>query len=279
MNSVMMRTINSKISNSLWHAIERRHVRTGESIPHILSRALADYLEVDHNTLFQVSTTGALVEGLYQGEVTVGELKRHGDFGLGTFNNLDGEMIVLDGKFFHAGPDGEVNEVHNDVLSPFAVVTHFVPEKSVEVADCANMATLLSTVDNLRNSDNIFFAVRVDGEFETVRTRVACKQEEGVRLLNATATQAEFKYENIEGSLIGFWTPEYVKTLNVPGYHFHFLTKDQRFGGHLLECSAKSLQVRIQHEGNFRMSLPETSAFLKADFSRDTSGELLQAEK
>lgn len=45
--------------------------------------------------LFQYSTLEALLGGVYDGEVTVGELLTHGDFGLGTFNSLDGEMIIL----------------------------------------------------------------------------------------------------------------------------------------------------------------------------------------
>lgn len=274
-----MRSLNSKISNSLWQALESRHKSTGESLSHIVSQALADYLQVDQSTLFQISTTGALVEGLYQGEVSVGQLRQHGDFGLGTFNNLDGEMIVLEGKYYHAGAGGQVNEVSDDVLSPFAVVTHFVPEKKVEITDCPNLGALLSKIDRLRCSENIFFAIRVDGEFESVRTRVVCKQQEGVRLVDATADQAEFEFHNVIGSLVGFWTPEYVKTINVPGYHLHFLTLDRRVGGHLLDCTAKKLRVQIQHEGDFRMSLPETSGFLKADFTTDTSAELLKAEK
>ena len=52
------------------------------------------------HTLYQVSTAIALVEGIYQGAVRVGTLREHGDLGLGTFENLDGEMIIVDGHFF-----------------------------------------------------------------------------------------------------------------------------------------------------------------------------------
>jgi len=79
------------------NALETRVRTTGEPLNHIVMRALADHLEVPHATLFQVSTSGALVEGISQGVVTVGELKRHGDLGLGTFADLDGEMVVVDG--------------------------------------------------------------------------------------------------------------------------------------------------------------------------------------
>lgn len=274
-----MHPIHCNVSNSLWRSLQERQHTTGESVQHIVRQALADYLQVDHRTLFQISTTGALVEGLYKGEVTIGLLKQYGDFGLGTFNDLDGEMVVLDGKFYQVHSDGLATEVTDDVRSPFAVVTHFTPEKTIELEGCSDLATMLSQIDQLRSSDNIFFAIRIDGSFDYVRTRAVAKQEEGSRLLDAAATQPEFEFHSVVGTLVGFWTPEYVKTINVPGYHLHFLTADKKAGGHLLECAAKRVQVQMQHEGDFRMSLPETPEFLQADFSRDTSIELLQAEK
>lgn len=274
-----MHSIHCKVSNSLWRSLEDRQRSTGESLHHIVRQALADYLQINHSTLFQISTTGALVEGLYKGEVTVGVVKQHGDFGLGTFNDLDGEMVVLDGRFYQVRSDGKAHEVTDDVLSPFAVVTHFVPELTVELTDCPNLDTMLTKIDQLRNSENIFFAIRVEGNFDYIRTRSVAKQEEGVRLVDAAATQPEFEFHHVVGTLVGFWTPEYVKTVNVPGYHLHFLTADKRAGGHLLECATASVQVQIQHEGDFRMSLPETADFLKADFSRDSSIELIEAEK
>ncbi|MBV9386608.1 MAG: acetolactate decarboxylase [Chroococcidiopsidaceae cyanobacterium CP_BM_ER_R8_30] len=275
----MTHSIHCKVSNSLWRAIEERQRLTGESLQHIVRQALADYLQVEHSTLFQISTTGALVEGLHQGEVTVGLLRQHGDFGLGTFNDLDGEMVVVDGCFYQVRSDGKVYAVTDEVRSPFAVVTHFVPERTHDLTDCPDLATLLAKLDQLRLSENVFFAIRVEGNFDYVRTRAVAKQEEGVRLVEAAATQPEFEFHSVSGTLVGFWTPESVKAVNVPGYHLHFLTADKQAGGHLLECAATQVRVQIQHEGDFRMSLPETEAFLKADFSRDTSTELLQAEK
>jgi acetolactate decarboxylase len=56
--------------------------------------------EVVHHTLYHVSTATALVEGIYQGAVRVSTLREHGDLGLGTFEALDGEVIVADGHFF-----------------------------------------------------------------------------------------------------------------------------------------------------------------------------------
>jgi acetolactate decarboxylase len=72
---------------------------------------------LDNHTLYQVSTAIALVEGVYQGAVRVGTLREHGDLGLGTFVDLDGEMVIVDGHFFQVRSDGTVREVDDSVLS------------------------------------------------------------------------------------------------------------------------------------------------------------------
>src|SRR5438067_9292392 len=118
-----------------------------------------------HQTIYQVSTATALVEGIYQGAVRVGTLREHGDLGLGTFEDLDGEMVVLDGQFFQVRSDGSVRECGDDVLSPFAVVTRFAPETKVILPECPDLSHLTTRFDALRHSENVFFALRVDGHF------------------------------------------------------------------------------------------------------------------
>src|ERR1700747_1993275 len=123
-----MPQLNATISPGLWRALLDYAEKTQESVAHIVRKALADYLQVAHHTLYQVSTATALVEGIYQGAVRVGTLRKHGDLGLGTFENLDGEMVIVDGHFFQVRSDGSVRECSDDVLSPFAVITRFAPE-------------------------------------------------------------------------------------------------------------------------------------------------------
>jgi len=234
--------------------------------------------EVAHHMLYQVSTATALVEGIYEGAVRVGTLREHGDLGLGTFENLDGEMVIVDGHFFQVRSDGSVRECGDDVLSPFAVITRFAPDAIETTDQCPDMSHLTSRFDALRNSDNIFFALRVDGQFDYVHTRAMCRTEEGVPLLQAAAVQPEFEFHDVSGTLVGFWTPEYAKTLNVPGYHLHFVSTDRKSGGHLLQCRGANLRLQIQREGDYRIALPETEDFLKADLRRDPAADLAKAE-
>ena len=273
-----MPQFNATISPGLWRVLLDYAERTQEPLAHIVSKALAEYLQVSHHTLYQVSTATALVEGIYQGAVRVGTLREHGDLGLGTFENLDGEMVVVDGHFFQVRSDGSVRECDDDMLSPFAVVTRFAPEPAVMLDQCPDLSQLTSRFDALRDSDNFFFALRVDGPFDYVHTRAMCRTEEGVPLVQAAAVQPEFELHDVSGTLVGFWTPEYAKTLNVPGYHLHFVSADRKSGGHLLQCRGSNLRLQIQREGDYRIALPETEDFLKADLRRDPSADLTQAE-
>ena len=273
-----MPQLHCTISHGLWQALHQHHATTGESLGHIVRTALAEYLQVSHSTLFQVATSAALVQGVYQGAVRVGTLREHGDHGLGTFEHLDGEMVVVDGHCFQVRSDGSVHEVADDVLSPFAVVTHFVPQTTIGLDDCPDLAHIMATCDRLRHTDNCFFAVRVDGHFDYVKTRAMCKTAEGVPLVVAAAHQPEFAYENLAGTLVGFWTPEYAKTVNIPGYHLHFLSHDHQRGGHLLQCRGRQLRLQLQREGVLSIAMPETEAFLKADLRQDPSANLERAE-
>jgi acetolactate decarboxylase len=230
------------------------------------------------STLYQVSTATALVEGIYQGAVRVGALREHGDLGLGTFEDLDGEMVVVDGRFFQVRSDGSVRECDNDVLSPFAVVTRFTPDASVTLDHCPDLSHLTARFDRLRDTDNLFFALRVDGLFEGIHTRALRRTKEEGTLVQAAAVQPEFEFHDVSGTLVGFWTPEYARTLNVPGYHLHFVSADRQKGGHLLQCRGSNLRLQIQREGDYRILLPETADFLKADLRRDPAADLAQAE-
>jgi len=154
-----MPRLDTAIAPGLWAALMDHTRRTHEPLAHVIPKALAEYLRVSHHTLYQVSTATALVEGIYQGAVRVGTLREHGDLGLGTFEDLDGEMVVVDGRFFQVRSDGSVRECGDDVLSPFAVVTRFAPDATVTLDHCPDLSQLTARFDELRHSDNVFFAL------------------------------------------------------------------------------------------------------------------------
>ncbi len=275
----MKHEIKLQLPEGLWRAIEKRRGETGESIRHIVNAALAGHLEVEHRTLFQVSTSAALVQGIYDGAVTVATLRRHGDLGLGTFEHLDGEMIVLDGEFFQVRSDGSVRIAEETAPSPFAIVTRFVADEELSIAGEADLTALCEELDRRRGTNNLFYANRIDAHFDSIEVRAACKSAEGVPLAEATSHQAEFEYRNLSGTLAGFWSPGYSAAFGIPGYHLHFLSADRGRGGHLLRCAMRGARIQLQREGNFQVALPESAEFLKSDLTRDFSSDLAKAEK
>lgn len=267
------------IYQSLHDALQAHSAQTGEPVAHIVARALSDALGLDHATLFQVSTTGALVQGVYRGAMTLGTLKEHGDFGLGTFDGLDGEMVALDGEFYQVHASGKIEKPGDSALVPFAVVTNFRPTRRAEVRSFESLAELTAALDRMRRSDNLFFAVRIDGAFARMHTRAACKAEEGVSLVAATAHQAEFVLDDAKGTIVGFWSPPYARSLNVTGWHLHFLTDDRKGGGHVLDCNGRGLEAAVQDLDDVRLAIPETREFLEADLTQDPTAALNITEK
>lgn len=271
-----MHSVQVRLSPALWAALAERRRTTGEPLGHIIRTALASHL--GHDTLFQVSTSTALVEGVYRGAMTVDALLGHGDFGLGTFEGIDGEMIVVDGRCWQVRADGAVHAPSAGATTPFAVVTRFRTEREARVASAGDLDALLAEVDALRPSENVFYAVRVDGTFPRVHTRAMCRTADGVPLAEAAAHQPEFELTDVTGTCVGFWSPGYARTFEVPGHHLHFVDDGRSAGGHVLGLAGRDLRIRVQTLHDFRVALPEHEAFLDADLSHDPAAALARAE-
>ena len=267
------------ISKSLQSALETLSKETGEPISQLVSDTLSRCLGIPLHTLFQVSTSGALVQGVYERAVSSNLLLNYGDFGLGTFENLDGEMVVLDGAIYQVRSDGKVTKIEKDVGTPFAVVTHFVADQDQMIENASSFKDLTKICDRYRDSDNLFYAFRIDGLFGHVHTRAMRETLEGLPLAKAAAIQPEFEFTGVGGTLVGIWAPQFSSALNIAGYHFHFLSEDRSKGGHLLECSGKHLRIRVERLNDFHLSLPESEEFLRADLTKDTSTDLAYAEQ
>jgi acetolactate decarboxylase len=274
-----VKTISCELPDSLYRALLERVETEKSTCDHVVTAALSQGLGKEIHTLFQVSTSAALVEGLYQGAVRVARLLRHGDFGLGTFIELDGEMVVLDGVCYRVSSDGAVTTVEGDRLIPYAVVTRFSADLQRLAQTFNSFAELTAACDALRSSENVFFAFRVEGKFSFVKTRVMKAVPAGTGLREASSGQEEFRFENVEGTLVGLWSPGFAGSFSVPGYHLHFLSSDRSRGGHLLDCGAIRATINGCAMHEMHVSLPETTEFLRADLSRDPSNDLMSAER
>jgi acetolactate decarboxylase len=232
------------------------------------------------STVYQTSTMAALLDGIYDGDVTVAELLTHGDFGLGTFNHLDGEMVILDGTCYHLRADGSASVAASQDKTPFAAVLWFRPDKTINVTSPSDRAALTGLIDRATPSPNLTYALRVSGSFARVRTRTVMAQRRPYPpLTEATANQPVTELEHVTGTLAGFRTPAYEQGVSVAGDHLHFLTEDRRHGGHALDFALDHGDVTICTASEFHLSLPRTGPFLSADLSpADTTAQIKQTE-
>lgn len=236
--------------------------------------------EPNREILYQVSTINALTQGSYDGQLTFNELKKQGDFGIGTFDGLDGEMIELDGNIFQVKADGIAYPVADEAKTPFACVTFFEPENTLKIDQITDYEQLKNALDSMNANKNVFYAVKITGDFKYVKTRSVPKQQKPYPpLVEVTNNQPTFEFNDLKGVLVGFYCPTLVQGINVPGYHLHFLSNDKKRGGHLLECQVQNAIIEIDTTPTFSMLLPTDEEFGKIDLAGDKSEEIEKAEK
>jgi acetolactate decarboxylase len=230
--------------------------------------------------LYQVSIIDALMAGLYDGQTTVAELRRHGDFGLGTFTGLDGEMVALDGRFYQVTADSVAHPVPGTQTTPFAAVTFFRRDVSVTIESGPDLAGLQAALDLAVASTNVPWAVRVDGAFRSVRARSVPRQKPPYpKLTDVVATQPTFEFRDVSGTLVGFRCPYFMQSVNVPGYHLHFLTADRSRGGHVLDCTISSATASAHATPELHVALPRDVAFVTANLKPPPVTDLEKVEK
>ena len=202
--------------------------------------------EEEPDVIYQYSTIAVLKEGKFDGNIELKGLKRHGDFGLGTYNGLDGEMVFLDGKFYQADRDGNATIPAGSTLSPFAVIADFIPDNSISVDTfftCKNLKSLI--IRNIEEKNKIH-AIKISGDFNSITTRSVDKQNKPYPTLEEALAEAKIsKFSDIKGELVGFWFPSYFGNINAPNFHFHFISEDRKKGGHMLSCKINSAQIEI----------------------------------
>ena len=220
------------------------------------------------DVLFQYSALTTLMAGVYDGDMTFGELKQHGDFGLGTFNTLDGEMVEVDHQFYQVKSDGIAYPVADDMKAPFAEVTYFGADQTIQVGDPLDCGHLQSFIDSRLPSLNVPYAIKISGVFTQLQTRSVPKQAKPYPpLAEVVKTQSTFQFSNVTGVMVGFRLPAYMSGVGAAGYHLHFLTEDRKAGGHVLSCQVQKVTVEIDTTGELNMVLPSDSAFYQVDLS------------
>jgi acetolactate decarboxylase len=230
------------------------------------------------NSLYISSPVNALVQGILREDKTLEHVLEHGNFGLGTFNDLDGEMVLVDGIFYQLRSDGSVLIPDLHIGTPYACVTHFNPVKSFDAPKNGTFLDVQQAIAESMLSNNLIYAIRIEGTFIKILARSVPKQDAYRPLVEVADDQIEFRYEHISGQLVGFWTPDFMHSISVPGFHLHFLSADKSHGGHLLDFLIDEAKVWLQPLDQLNLDLPHTIEYLHANLDKDTSADLNKAE-
>lgn len=232
------------------------------------------------NTVTQVSTIDALLAGAYDGQIKCGDLLRYGDTGIGTFDRLDGEMIILGGTVYQAKSDGRIYTPDPSLTVPFASVCRFSPDWTFPLG-ATGYEALCRSIDKTVSDPNTFCTIQVRGVFKKVKFRsVSAQNKPYPPLAEAAKKQSVYELQDVSGTVVGFRCPPFVKGINVPGYHLHFITDDLTRGGHLLDMEMTQGTCLVDECNRFFMILPENPQQLKGlNLGIDRTEELNKVEK
>ena len=222
----------------------------------------------ERDMIFHYSVLKALDNGVLEGNMKVGELKQHGDFGLGTFNKLNGEMIALDNVVYRVSPEGKIILTDDKILIPYSIITFYHQDDTLLLSGEIDYPVLKAYIDGRVPSRNLFYAFRISGEFEYIKCGGANIQEKPYNksLVQMLADRPLYEGRHIKGILVGFWCPEYIGDINTVGFHLHFLSDDHSIGGHLMEFPSRSLEIGYDTKSTYKILLPDTENFREAHF-------------
>ena len=237
----------------------------------------------DRENLAQVALLQSLAQGYFGGTVTVKDLRAMGDTGIGTFEGLNGEMIVLDGTVYQALGDGRVVVAPDTEIIPFANVTYFDNDISIKLSNIADKASLEKILNRAvkEQGENSFYMVKLHTVFPSIlfRSEYGSSKPYPTLVEALKGKQTEFTHKNIKGTLVGLYCPNYMGELNSVGWHFHFISDDRKHGGHILELAIKDGEIQLDKTDKFSMTLHKDKHFHEINLAKDMSADIRSAEQ
>jgi len=227
----------------------------------------------------QISLFSVLLSGRYGGVISVAEAKQYGNMAIATMDRLDGEVQMIDGVVYQACSDGRINLPSDDETIPFGTICNFRAEQTLKLADIPSYELFEEELGRICPQENLPLAIHLTGTFQRMKVRAVGRQEkDGVGLAEAAKSEAIFDLNDISGDLVGFRLPEYLKGVNAPGWHLHFMDKERRHGGHVLNFSLQEGELRLCHADDIQIHLPGKSVLAGLELGKDWSKEQKQAE-
>ncbi len=236
----------------------------------------------EDDSIYQVSLLQSFMHGEYEGFVSVGDLKSHGDIGLGTFDGANGEMIFLDGVVYQADSKGNINIMEDGETVPFATVTNFDCDSKmsdISAKDFDDLANQLNKEIEKKGVNQIY-VMKIDAECENITVRSVVKQEKPYDEFTEVAArdQKVFNHGNLNGTIVAVYFPEYMDKLNMHGWHLHFLSDNKTVGGHVLNATVKHADAEIDEISEFDMIVPDRDSFNNKDLNENMTDKIKKVE-
>ncbi len=220
----------------------------------------------------QTSTVSAVLKGLYDGEMTFGELKKYGNFGIGYFHKMAGEALAIDGIFYRIKSDGLTEIVKDNDLTPFFTVINFESNTDNFTNRKFDYSGLKEYLLNMMPRKKSFYAIKIKGIFDKLSARTFLRQVKPYPPVDQLLkTQTEFNFTNTEGTLIGIYTPSFLEGINVPGFHFHYISADKTRGGHVKSLNVNSITIELVEIPKLRIIFPKNEKYQETDLTMTKS--------
>lgn len=220
----------------------------------------------DERVLWQNMPLIALLNGFYAGNFSLADAMRHGDFGLGAFADLDGEMIVDRGITYRVRASGAIDRPAPGARGAFAAITTFRPDTTLRLPPATSLSQLANVLRAQMAARNGIYAIRLSGRFAAVTTRAPRQQPQGtIAFCEVVKTQATFPLQQVRGTMVGYWTPDYLASVAGSGYHLHFISGDEKSGGHVLTMEAEDVSAALQRIDTIATDTPQAAAFHALD--------------
>lgn len=233
------------------------------------------------STLYQTGTLVALLQGIIEGDTDFDTLSKKGDTGLGTVNGVDGEMIAIDDCYYRIDSTGKVNKIPAQTKTPFSVVSHFHADSHFDIGEVNSLQELEKILDEKLTNKNIFYMLKIEADLKAITLRsMACQTKSMIPMAESLEElQKIFEINETKGFLIATRCPTYFQTMNVEGYHFHYINDQKTIGGHVFELKLKSALVLVQMFRHCEIQLPDNSDFNHADLGINVEAAAHQVEK
>ncbi|ATG97753.1 acetolactate decarboxylase [Mesoplasma lactucae] len=207
--------------------------------------------------LTSYSSIASLSSGDWDGYFSYKEIKKTGNTGVGTFDQGNGEMIAIDGNYYQLLSDGSVNAVHDDWTAPYAVNVNFTPEFAIEMGEVSQTEYLNKMLGEIaKHGKQYMYAIRITGEWSEITSRTVStipKPYPTIKEINNI--QRVRTFDNIKGNIVGFYTPPYLNTVSVDGFHQHFINDTRDCGGHILDFKAKKMKIEFTRVNDIELKI------------------------